>query len=794
MKKKETIKIIERYEPEIDSGLSLLQVNQRQEDKLTNKIKQKSSKSVWKILFDNIVTFFNFIWLIIFIALMSVQSYSNLLFVVVICLNTLISIVQEIKAKITVEKLKLITTPRVRTLRDGKIDDIFSNDLVLDDIIMLNVGNQIPADSIILDGQVEVNESLLTGESRPIKKHTGDTILAGSFLTAGCCTARVDKVGNDNYIQTVALQAKKFKSPNSNLFKDLNAIIKYIGIMIVPVGGLLFISNFFNYNKNVIIAIEKTCGSVIGMVPAGMFLLITIALAVGVIKLAQKKTLVQDLYSIEMLARANVLCLDKTGTITDGTMQVKELLMLEDVDMNVNSLIANHLGHQKTTNSTSRAMLEFFGSEQSIKALDVIEFSSERKYSACYFENVGTFSVGAYEFMGINLKSSIKTKIKKRTAKGERVLIVGFSKEKIKDGVLPKLHPIAMLVIEDHIREDAIETINWFKENNVEIKIISGDDPTTVSAVAQRVGVKDFDKTISLDGMSLQDVAKIADKFTVFGRVSPEQKHTIIKTLKNSGKVVAMTGDGVNDTLALKEADCSISMADGSEVARSLSHLVLLDSKFSSLPDVVKEGRQVVNNIQQSSALYLMKTFFTIALSLLTLITLSAYPFSPKQLYIMEMLVIGLPSVILALQPNDKIIQGDFIKQVLKNSIPYGMLLLVNVLAVEVFYKFGVFSAEEFTTIGTMILFSIGFLNLVRLCYPFNTIRLSCLGVSFVLIVALNLIMPEFFGLIDYSLKVMLVWFGCMIVSALILIFVPILKRKIMDKIKRNNQLKLQKE
>ena len=779
MKKEKEIKIVERYSPDINQGLSLLQVQQRKKDKLTNKIKQKSSKSIWKILLDNIVTFFNLIWILILIALILVESYSNLLFVVVVSLNTLISIFQEIRAKITVEKLKLITTPRVKVLREGKFYQIFSNDIVLDDIIYLTTGNQIPSDCVLLEGFCEVNESLLTGESKSIKKQSGSNLLAGSFLTSGSCKARVEKVGKDNYIQTVASQAKKFKSPTSNLFKDINSIVKYIGIMILPVGGLMFLSNFMNYNKNIYIAVEKTCGSIIGMVPAGMFLLITIALAVGVIKLAQKKTLVQDLYSIEMLARADVLCLDKTGTITDGTMQVKEVLSLKNLDIDVNLLLANHLANQNSTNSTSSAMIRFFGTEQTLVVHNKINFSSERKFSATSFENVGTIAMGAAEFLGIKLEKSVLTKIRKRTSKGERVLVVGYGKKNIEDDKLPELEAVALVVIEDHIRDDAVDTINWFKQNGVAIKIISGDDPVTVSAIAQRVGVQDFDKTISLDKMSLQEVAKIADKFTVFGRVSPEQKHTIIKALKNSGHVVAMTGDGVNDTLALKEADCSISMADGSDVARGLSHLVLLDSKFSSLPEVVKEGRQVVNNVQQSSALYLMKTFFTIALSLITVVTLSAYPFSPKQLYLLEMLVIGLPSVILALQPNDKMIKGNFTKQVLKNSIPYGMLILANVLIIQVLYNFGVFTAEEFTSLGTLVLTSTGFLNLVRLCYPFNLLRIGCLAISLVLIVGANLIMPAFFGVSLVTLRMVVVWIVLLIISGLLLTFVPMIKNKI---------------
>lgn len=781
-KKRKNDEIVERFEPGIDEGLTFIQVKQREKQGLCNKVKQKSSKSIFRILFDNIFTFFNFIWLVIFIALVSVDSYQNLLFVIVVSLNTIIAIVQELKAKFTVEKLKLISTPKVVVVRGRKQEQIFAPKIVLDDIIKLGVGNQIPADCVLVDGIVEVNESLLTGESKAIKKQAGDVLLGGSFITSGVCYARVDKIGKQCYIQTIATQAKKFKSPSSNLFKDLNAIIKYIGIMIIPVGVLMFFNNYFSSGKNINVTIVQTCGSLIGMIPAGMFLLITIALAVGVVKLAQKKTLVQDIYSIEMLARTNVLCLDKTGTITDGTMQVKEVLMLEEINFNFEEAIANLLACQNAHNATSRAFVKHFGSDNTLHMRSKIEFSSDRKFSAACFEEIGTMAMGAPEFLGVKLTKNIISKIKKRASKGERVLLVVHSEKMIENDKLIDVKPIALVVVEDHIRPDAIETIEWFKKNNVDIKIISGDAPTTVSAIAKRVGVENADKTVSLEGMSLEEVEKIASKFTVFGRVSPEQKHMLIKSLKKAGNVVAMTGDGVNDTLALKEADCSISMADGSDVARSLSHLVLLDSKFSSLPAVVKEGRQVVNNVQQSSTLYLMKTFFTIALSLISLITLSAYPFQPSQLYLLELFVIGLPSIILALQPNDKIIKGNFIRQVLKNSIPYGGLLLFNVLSVMIIKNFIYFNVEEYATLSTLVLTTIGFLNLVRLCYPFNKLRISCLGISFILILMSSALIPNLFGFYQFSLNVFLVYLVLVVFSAMILIFVPLIKARIISK------------
>lgn len=794
-KNKKNFEVV-RYNPTIDKGLNSLQLKGRYDEKLTNKTKQGSGKSFFRILFDNIVTFFNFIWLLILVALIAVGSYSDLLFIIVIVANTLISIIQECKAKITVEKLSVVTLPRVKVVRNSKQVEVQTSNIVLDDVIILEIGNQIPADSIILDGKVEVNESLLTGESDAVKKQKGDTLLAGSFIISGSCYARVDKVGKDSYIQSVASEAKKFKSPNSNLYKDINLIIKYIGIGIIPVGGLMFINNFYSYGQNIKIAITKTCGALTGMIPAGMFLLITIALAVGVIKLARKKTLVQDLFSIEMLARANVLCLDKTGTITDGTMEVSEVVQLNTLDGVENeNVIANILNAQKTNNSTSNALLLKFGKNNDFKVVANIEFSSKRKFTATSFENLGTFAFGAAEFLNCNLNEKLKQMIYDYSAEGKRVLMLVHSPQMLSDEEsLPQnTTPLALITIEDHIRDDAIETIKWFKENNVDIKIISGDNPITVSNIAKRVGVENADACVSLEGLSLQEVEKIADKFTIFGRVSPEQKHTIIKTLKKQGNIVAMTGDGVNDTLALKEADCSIAMADGSEVARSLSNLVLMDSKFSSLPSVVKEGRQVINNVQQSSTLFLMKTLFTITLSLFSIVTLSGYPFQPVQLFLLELFVIGLPSVILALQPNTKLIKGNFIPVVLKRSIPSGILMFINVLAVIIFMRFGWLDAEEYQTLSTITLIATGYINLFFLCLPLNKLRIGCLSISLLCIVVAIVAMGDFFGMTMFSLKVLLMLLGFVFASIPLHVFIPKIVNKIEASYKKNKQKRKEK-
>ena len=521
------------------------------------------------------------------------------------------------------------------------------------------------------------------------------------------------------------------------------------------------------------------------MIPAGMFLLVTIALAVGVVKLSRKKTLVRDLYSIEMLARTNVLCLDKTGTITDGTMKVVGIsTYTRKRKTSIVKLLSNVLNEQKTTNSTSSALIKEFGRRDDFHALNIAEFSSERKYSITELSNKKIYFLGAHTRIGVKLDEEQKAYIADAQSKGLRVLafceLENGQFDKQMSGKNSTL--LAIIVIEEKIRDDAIETIQWFKDNDVAIKIISGDDPASVSRIAQRVGVEDSEKFVSLEGKSLKEVAEMADQFTVFGRVTPEQKYTIIKALKNKGKVVAMTGDGVNDTLALKEADCSIAMADGSEVARSISKLVLLESNFSSLPSVVKEGRQVINNVQNSSSLFLMKTFFAITLTILTLFLQLQYPFIPRMMMILEAFVIGIPSFLLTFEPNTKQIKGNFIPQVLKRSLPRALLMLFNVLIVMILYyaqNFPNFIENEYRTLCVLVLTYTGFLNLVSLCYPFSLLRIITLVISFLTVTGAIIALPSFFMITDYPLSVLLTFFIIMLVSIIILVVLKLNKKRL---------------
>lgn len=771
-----------RFFPSSSEGLSSAQVAQRKSQKLTNATKIKTSKSYASIFAKNIFTFFNFLWLLIAIALIAVQAYRDLIFLVVITLNTVFAIIQEIRAKITVEKLSIVAAPKVKVIRDGQEIEIASTDLVLDDIIVLSNGDQVPTDCVIIEGKVEVNESLLTGESNALGRTENEPLLSGSFLVSGLCYARVEKVGKDNYVYQMAQRAREFKAPQSNLFRDLNRFIRYISIALVPIGVLTFLTKFMQPDSVLTEVVRKTAAVLVSMIPAGMYLLITLSLAVGVIKLAKKKTLVKDIYSIEMLARTNVLCLDKTGTITDGTMEVKDFVTFgEKSQSSVKKLLSGILNNQKATNATSLALIKTFGKDEKQKAANVIEFSSDRKYSVTQLAKNKIYFLGAVTRIGCALTKEQKAYINEKTSQGLRVIALSELEGKFSENISGKNSTLlALIALEDHIRKDVIETISWFKENGVEIKIISGDDPATVAKIAQRVGVENSDKYVSLENYSVEEVAKMANEYTVFGRVTPEQKYTLVKALKDAGKVVAMTGDGVNDTLALKEADCSIAMADGSEVARGVSKLVLLNSDFTALPSVVKEGRQVINNVQNSSGLFVMKTLFAILLSLVCIVSNIDYPFVTYNMFLLESLVIGIPSFVLAFEPNSSQIKGEFIVQVLKKSLPRALLLFVNVFTVVLLHERGLLSTAEFETLAVLTLTLTGYINLCSLCIPMTKVRAATCGLSICLIALALLVIGSFFIRAPfYSLTVILTILIICVFSAILLLLLWVFRKQI---------------
>ena len=764
-----------RYETLPSVGLAVEQVAERRSDGLVNKVERTVGKSYAAIFLGNIFTFFNMLGLFIMVLMFALGSFDNLFFSVVILANTFIGIIQEIKAKKSIEKLSIMSAPTANVVRGGVESEIAVSDLVLDDIVRLEAGKQIAADSVVLEGEIEVNEALLTGESVPVKKRTGDALLSGSFVVSGSCRARVDHIGSDNYVEKLSAKAKKYQKPNSQLMRSINAIIKVLAIIIFPLGiGTYFVS--YADLGNVAEALTKAAGSMIGMIPSGMVLLTSVALAVSVIKLARNNALVQDLYCIEMLARVNVLCLDKTGTITDGTMSVEEVEMLADVK-NFGTLMANCLAATGDANQSALAMAQRFGKESTFSVNAVIPFSSARKYSAASFDGVGTIAVGAPGFV-CKPTDATAVKIEKYAARGKRVMLAAVSDGYITDDKLPEMKEAAIIVVEDTVREDAVEIINWFKQNDVAVRVISGDNPLTVSVIAGKVGIENAEKYVSLEGMSDAEVIAAAGEYTVFGRVNPDQKALLIKTIKANGNTVAMTGDGVNDILAMKEADCAVAIAAGSEAARSVAHLVLMDSKFSSMPKVVREGRQVVNNIQNSSSLFLMKTTMTVFTTILMLILGQMYPFEPKNLYIIEFVVIGVPSFVLALRPNSARITGRFISNTLLKTIPSGLSLSLSVLIVYIYSTVnGIPTAGEtdvialFVTMAAMAMTLSGAVALAVMCFPYTWITGPTALLSAVLCVLCFVIRPiaGFMDYVDVSGHVGVIVL-CVAVSAVIIV------------------------
>lgn len=748
MKNIETQKDVTRFCPDINSGLTSTQVSKRISEGNVNKTGKHYSKSYINIFVGNVCTFFNLLGILVFIAMLTIGSHAKLsdyFFVLFYIANISIGIFQEIRAKRCIDKLSLLSSKTVKVIRDGETIEISSSDIVLDDVIVLGIGSQIPTDCIIASGNIEVNESLLTGESVAVKKGAGDFLYAGSFITSGVCNAVAEKVGKNNYVETLSAKAKQYKKPKSEIMSSLKIIIKFVAFIIIPLTAFWMIKSMVILDKDYPSAILGTSTVVIGTIPAGMFLLTSVALAVGIIKLAKHKTLVQDLYSLEMLARVDTLCFDKTGTITDGNMTVSEIVELSKSELNTNEIVSSMLGALNDQNQTANALKEYFGDKKYLQETDVLPFNSARKYSAVTFNEAGTFAFGAPEILLGDIEYDLyKDKIEEYAKKGLRVLVLASSKKTIdKEKIADDYKAISLIIISDNVRADAIDTVKWFVENDVNIKVISGDNPITVSEVSKRVGIPNAEKYVNLDGMSDEEVYKIANEYTVFGRVSPEQKAIIVKALKDAGHVTAMTGDGVNDILALKEADCAVSVASGSEAARNVSHLVLLDNNFASMPKVVYEGRRVINNVQSSASLFLMKTLFTVMMGLLTLCLpyMHTYPYRLSNMIMFEVFIIGVPSFFLSFQPNDKRVEGSFIAYIIKKSLPSALLMILSVLVIEIHrLTIGTYSSDMYSTLGIYVLTFAGLINLFITCMPLNVYRSIIFFGNLLVVLAFTLI------------------------------------------------------
>lgn len=739
---------LECDECDITAGLSSEQVSDRLRRGLHNGTAGIKTKSEKQIILENIFTFFNTINFILAIMVILVGLYQkvpivdvakNVMFMGVIFANIIIGSFQEIRSKRTIDKLSLISAPKARVIRDGMSQSIAVSDIVVDDILHLSTGNQVCSDSIVMDGEAEVNESLITGESDPVTKRRGDTLLSGSFIISGDCLARVEHVGSDNYAQKIAGDAKYLKKPNSEIMKSLNTIVRVIGFSIIPMGLILFSKQFFILGDTLHQSIFSTVAALIGMIPEGLVLLTSVVFAVSVIRLSRHKTLVQELFCIETLARVDVLCLDKTGTITEGTMQVNEFIPFEGhSEAEMEKALGGLVSSLRDDNPTFNAILDRLGNESDWEAGNIVPFSSARKWSGAEFAGRGTFVMGAGEFILGSAFLKIKDKVESYSKDGYRVLLLAHSKEGFREKELPgSLENIGLVLISDKIRAEAPRTLRYFADQGVDLKVISGDNAVTVSNIAKKAGLENAESYIDASTLETdEDIAEAIEKYSVFGRVTPQQKLKFVKALKSRGHTVAMTGDGVNDVLALKESDCSIAMASGSDAARTVSNLVLLDSNFASMPKVVEEGRRSINNLQRSAALFLTKTIYSVIIGILFIFVDATYPFEPIHLTLISTLTIGIPSFILALEPNKERIKGKFIINVINKSIPAAFTTIINIVFLVIFENTLGLQAGQLSTLAVIMTTLSGLVLLVKISFPFNILRTMLFGfvtISFII-------------------------------------------------------------
>lgn len=720
-----------RYNPEYKKGLTSQQVQEHRLHGWTNKAVEPPSKTTKEIVHENVFTYFNLIFVVLAVLLCLVGSFRDLTFLPVIIANTLIGIIQEIRAKQVLDKLTMLNAPRASVVRDGKRTVINAEDLVVDDIVIFKAGDQVCADAEVSAGEVQVNESLLTGEADEITKRKGDKLMSGSFIVSGQCHARLDKVGEDSYISKLTLQAKAMQSKEqSEMIRSLDKLVKCVGVAIIPIGIVLFSQAFFIQHDGFRESVTSMIAAVIGMIPEGLYLLASVALAVSSIRLAQKKVLLHDMKCIETLARVDVLCVDKTGTITENTMKVQKLIKTDEYDEKekggLSLLVGDFAAAMTNDNITMAALKEYFTKASGKKVLSKTGFSSATKYSSVTFED-GAYVLGAPEFVLKEKYDDYAEEITEYASTGSRVLAFGIYDGEV-DGK-PLTHgilPFGFVLLANPIREAAKETFEYFAEQGVEVKVISGDNPVTVSNVAKQAGIKNADRYVDASEFEdEQSMRKALLNNTVFGRVTPSQKRKFVRILKEAGHTVAMTGDGVNDVLALKDADCSIAMASGSDAASQASQLVLLESDFSCMPEVVLEGRRVVNNIQRSASLFLVKNIFSFLLSVASVVFMFTYPLEPSQVSLISMFTIGVPAFFLALEPNKNMIKGHFLTNVLLKALPAALTDALAVAALVIFGRTFDVSSTDISTAATMLLAIVGFMILYKISAPMNKIRFS---------------------------------------------------------------------
>lgn len=716
---------MERIAADPQSGLSAEQVKRRFAQGENNYKVESSTLSVPEIVRSNVCTYFNLVFAVIAVLLAIVGAWSDMLFLPIIVANTCIGIIQEVHSKKVLDKLSILNAPHAVVIRDGKRQEIPADQLVLDDIVEFSAGSQIPADAKVVSGELQVNESLITGESDEIEKREGDSLLSGSFVVSGKACARLEKVGKDSYISKLTLQATKSKKgEQSEMIRSLNYLIMVMGIIIIPIGIALFVQSFI-YNEGTFHdSITGMVAAIIGMIPEGLYLLTSVALAVSSVRLAQKKVLIHDMKCIETLARVNVLCVDKTGTITEPGMHVYDFSVLDGADqLEISQLLADFVAAQEKDNATMEALKAHFSNGSGMRAREVYSFSSETKYSGAVMNDGKSYVIGAPEFVLRGQFAQYQEQIATYSSKGYRVLVFAqyegtLDRKPLTEPVLP----FCFVMLANPIRKGAKETFTYFAENDVDIKVISGDNPLTVSVIAAEAGIVGAERFVDASTLKeKEDYYRAVEEYTVFGRVTPSQKRMLVQALKEHKKTVAMTGDGVNDVLALKDADCSVAMASGSEAASNVAQLVLLDSDFSRMPSVVAEGRRVVNNIERTAALYIVKNIFSMLLAIFSVILMLDYPLEPSQVSLISMFTIGIPSFVLALEPNKELIRGHFLTNVLVRALPAGLTDFIVVSGLVIFCREFQVDLDCLSTSCTILVAIVGFMILHRIARPMNT-------------------------------------------------------------------------
>lgn len=752
------------------TGLTDEEVRQRVEEGLTNRTDISTDKTTKEIVISNVFTYFNLIFLVITILLIMVGSFRNLTFLPIIIGNTVIGIVQEIRAKKTLEKMSLLNAPHADVIRNGSVKQISTEELVKDDVILLTAGKQICADAVVISGNIQVNESLLTGEADEVEKTEGSTLMSGSFVVSGECYARLEKVGNESYISKLSLEAKSMGGKEqSEMIRSINLIVKWVGIVIIPIGLILFWQSHFVNGESITKSVTSTVAAIIGMIPEGLYLLTTVALALSTMKLARKKVLLHDMKSIETLARVDVLCVDKTGTITEPDMKLKEIFLCKNSGADgtqtaltldeLKSLILDYANASVDNNATMLALKAYAAealtnntSALHRTAVSQQAFSSSLKYGSVTFSD-GTYLLGAPEFIMHEDFARIEEEIIPYADKGDRVLLFArYDGENVENGINGSVTPLGFVALANPIRANAVKTFEYFKSQGVAIKVISGDNPRTVSRIAIQAGIESAESFVDAATLDTEDkIADAVNKYTVFGRVTPKQKKQLVKALQAKGHTVAMTGDGVNDILAMKDADCSVAMASGSEAAAQAAQVVLLDSDFAHMPDVVYEGRRVVNNIQRSASLFLVKNIFSLLLSLFSVILMVTYPLEPAQVSLISMFTIGVPGFLLALEQNKDRIKGRFITNVMLKALPGGLTDVIAVGALVVCGEVFCISDASIGTIATLVLSVVGFMILFKISEPLNGMKYAVIIGNIAGLVFSGFFLKKLFALTDLS-------------------------------------------